>query len=145
MPRTLVAVLLCIALAACASQSPRHGYRGPDAYGRCADCGTIDRIERVYGGKGYATGSGALLGAIIGGALGNTVGKGDGRAAATVAGAVVGGAIGNEAEKDANRGPRYEIFITLDSGRRVVVRQPDLGPLRDGVRVIVHDGRVERL
>jgi len=35
----------------------------------------------------------AILGAIVGGALGNTVGKGDGRKAATVAGAVIGGSI----------------------------------------------------
>lgn len=38
---------------------------------------------------------GTLLGAIVGGALGNQVGKGDGRKAATIAGAVAGGAIGN--------------------------------------------------
>ncbi len=38
---------------------------------------------------------GTILGAIVGGVLGNTVGKGDGRKAATVAGAVAGGAIGN--------------------------------------------------
>ena len=37
----------------------------------------------------------ALLGAVVGGVLGNTVGKGDGRKAATVAGAVVGGAVGH--------------------------------------------------
>ncbi len=39
--------------------------------------------------------AGTVLGAIVGGVLGNTVGKGDGRKAATVAGAVVGGAVGN--------------------------------------------------
>lgn len=44
-----------------------------------------------------------VLGAIIGGALGNTVGRGDGRRAATIAGAVIGGAIGH----DNARGGRY--------------------------------------
>lgn len=44
-----------------------------------------------------------LLGALIGGALGNTVGRGDGRRAATIAGAVIGGAIAHD---DARR-PRY--------------------------------------
>ncbi len=39
--------------------------------------------------------AGTVLGAIVGGVLGNTVGKGDGRRAATVAGVVAGGAIGN--------------------------------------------------
>lgn len=38
---------------------------------------------------------GTVLGAIVGGALGNTVGKGDGRKAATIAGAVAGGVVGN--------------------------------------------------
>ena len=38
---------------------------------------------------------GTVLGAIVGGALGNQVGKGNGRTAATIAGAVAGGAIGN--------------------------------------------------
>lgn len=38
-----------------------------------------------------------VLGALIGGALGNTVGHGDGRRAATIAGAVIGGAIAHDA------------------------------------------------
>jgi outer membrane lipoprotein SlyB len=143
MIRRLAPALLCLVLAACATPGGRYAddrYGGP-----CRQCGTVERIERVYGGEGYATGSGALLGAIIGGALGNTVGKGDGRKAATVAGALIGGAVGNEAEKEANRAPRYEIFVALDDGRRVVVRQKELGPLRDGVRVVVRNGRAERL
>lgn len=49
-------------------------------------------------------GAGTVIGAIVGGVLGNTVGKGDGRKAATVAGALVGGAIGNNA---ARRDDRY--------------------------------------
>ncbi len=44
--------------------------------------------------------AGTVLGAIVGGALGNTVGKGDGRKAATIAGAVAGGAIGRHAASD---------------------------------------------
>lgn len=39
--------------------------------------------------------TGTVLGAIVGGVLGNTVGRGDGHRAATVAGVVVGGAVGN--------------------------------------------------
>ena len=52
-----------------------------------------------------------VLGAIIGGALGNTVGRGDGRRAATIAGAVIGGAIAHDAS---HRG-RYR-----DAGGRYV-------------------------
>jgi uncharacterized protein YcfJ len=37
-----------------------------------------------------------MIGAVVGGLLGNQVGKGDGRKAATVAGAVAGGVVGNQ-------------------------------------------------
>ena len=50
------------------------------------------------------SGAGALIGAIAGGVLGNSVGGGFGRAAATGLGAVAGGAIGNQAELSNNRG-----------------------------------------
>lgn len=145
MLRFLVAIALCTGLAACASAPPPRYYAADGGPVRCANCGTVERIERVYGGESYASGGGALLGAIIGGALGNTVGKGDGRKAATIAGALAGGVAGNEIEKRNNEGPYYEVFVALDDGRRVVVRQRELGPLRDGVRVVVRGNRVERL
>jgi uncharacterized protein YcfJ len=56
---------------------------------------------------------GALLGAIIGGALGNQVGKGDGRRAATIAGAVIGGSIGHDR---ATRGGYREVGSTVRRG-----------------------------
>jgi anaerobic selenocysteine-containing dehydrogenase len=62
-----------------------------------------------------------------------------------VVGAVAGGVVGNEVEKNNNRGPWYEVFVALDDGRRVVTRQRELGPLRDGSRVIVRSGRAEAL
>ncbi|TDR40782.1 uncharacterized protein YcfJ [Tahibacter aquaticus] len=58
----------------------------------CYDSEVVRREDR----RGNNTGA-TVLGAIIGGALGNQVGKGDGRKAATIAGAVAGGAIGNSA------------------------------------------------
>jgi len=53
-----------------------------------------DENGRLY--RGDDTTNGTLLGALIGGALGNQVGKGDGRTAATVAGAVIGGKVGHD-------------------------------------------------
>ncbi|HMB57658.1 MAG TPA: glycine zipper 2TM domain-containing protein [Arenimonas sp.] len=47
------------------------------------------------GGNSRINTGGAVLGAIIGGALGNQAGHGDGRKAATVAGAAIGAMIGN--------------------------------------------------
>jgi len=66
-----------------------------------------DDNGRLYRGDGRQRSSGTntgglLIGAIVGGALGNQVGKGDGRKAATVAGAVIGGAIGAHAGNDNN-------------------------------------------
>lgn len=43
---------------------------------------------------------GTVVGAVVGGALGNQVGKGDGRKASTVAGAVIGGAIGRRIDRN---------------------------------------------
>ncbi len=59
-----------------------------------------DSNGRLYRGDGRTNTSGLVLGALVGGALGNTVGKGDGRKAATIAGAVIGGAIGAHAGND---------------------------------------------
>ena len=65
-----------------------------------------------------------VLGALVGGALGNQVGKGDGRKAATIAGAVVGGAIGNNSSHDGRTYSETETRCrTVDNGyeeRRVV-------------------------
>lgn len=60
-------------------------------------------VDRRYDTRGN-NGAGTVIGAIVGGALGNQVGKGDGRKAATVAGALIGGAIGND---QARRDDRY--------------------------------------
>jgi uncharacterized protein YcfJ len=57
------------------------------------ECADVPVERRVDGGNNNAAGT--VIGAIVGGVLGNTVGKGDGRKAATVAGAVVGGAVGH--------------------------------------------------
>ncbi|MBK8068436.1 MAG: glycine zipper 2TM domain-containing protein [Rhodanobacteraceae bacterium] len=137
--RIVLLMLALLTLAACATP-PRYyndGYRSA-----CNNCGTVERIERVYGER-ETTGGGAVLGAIIGGALGNQVGKGDGRKAATVAGAVIGGAIGNAVEKDQRSRPRFEIFVQMDDGRRLVVEQPSLDGLREGDYVQIVGNRAQ--
>ncbi len=136
--RVALMAISVLFLTACASSG---GYRYDDGYdGYCNNCGVVERIERVYGER-KTTGGGAVLGAIIGGALGNQVGKGDGRKAATVAGAVAGGIVGNNVEKNQRSQPRFEIFVRMDDGRRLVIEQPTLDGLRDGDRVVVSGGR----
>jgi uncharacterized protein YcfJ len=71
--------------------SPSYAYRGgayPNAY------------RDPYAPRAQTSGGGALIGAIAGGVLGNSVGDGDGRKAATVIGAVLGGTIGNNIERN---------------------------------------------
>jgi len=65
-----------------------------------------DANGRLY--RGDSTANGTLLGAVIGGALGNQVGKGDGRTAATVAGALIGGKIGHDVDARNDSSSAYE-------------------------------------
>lgn len=70
-----------------------------------------------------ATGNGAggtLLGAVVGGALGNQVGGGDGRRAATIAGAVIGGAVGNNLSSREQPQTRCRIIEGEPERREVV-------------------------
>jgi uncharacterized protein YcfJ len=59
-----------------------------------------DANGRLYRNGRDSNANGTLIGALIGGALGNQAGKGDGRKAATIGGAVIGGAIGNNIDRN---------------------------------------------
>jgi outer membrane lipoprotein SlyB len=137
--RLLITALLALLLSACVSTAPLS-YGPSDGYARCYDCGQVERIDRVYGQR-ESTGAGAVLGGIIGGVLGNQVGGGSGRAAATVAGAIAGGVAGNALEKDSRSAPRYELYVLMDDGRRIIVTQPELNGIREGSYVRVSGNR----
>jgi len=143
--RTLSAAALALSLAACAS-SPSHydngpAYGGPSNYpARCANCGTVERIEHVYGNS-HTSGGGAIIGGIVGGVLGNTVGKGDGRKAATVVGVVGGAVAGNAIEKHENQEGTFDVFVRMDNGQKLILNQRDLGGIREGSYVEVYNNR----
>lgn len=61
--------------------------------------------SRYYGNSGVN--GGKLLGALVGGALGNTIGKGDGRKATTIGGAVLGYAIAGSIQRQNHSGSGY--------------------------------------
>jgi uncharacterized protein YcfJ len=73
--------------------------------------------ERV---RGDAT-AGTVLGAVVGGALGNQVGRGDGRRAATIAGAVVGGAVGNNMAQNGGQVQTRCRIVEGETERREIV------------------------
>lgn len=139
--RILLASVTCLLLAACAPMQPAQA-RGQYYDRGCDNCGQVIRINSI-GQRSSSLGGGTVLGAIVGGALGNQVGKGDGRKAATIAGALAGGAIGHQAEKD-NRRSRsyYRIVVRMDRGRTVSFEQPDDYRLRRGDRVYIDNGYV---
>ena len=132
-----------IALAA-AAFAPANTVEARDGYYRgCDSCGRVVRIESA-GRRDNRVGGGAVLGAIVGGALANQVGKGDGRKAATVAGAVAGGAIGHNIEKKGRRSNYYyRISVRMDDDGRIrTYDQVDDYGLRRGDRVYVDRGDV---
>jgi len=134
---TLGSLALAIALGSVAAPSLARYDRYDD---RCDNCGVVRDIDELHH-KDNHVGGGAVLGAIVGGALGHTVGKGDGRKAATVGGAVAGGAIGHHVEKN-NRGDYvgYRFRVQMDDGNTFVTEQGDTYGLRAGDRVAV-EGR----
>ena len=87
------------------------------------ECEDVPVERHVDGGGNNAAGT--VIGAIVGGVLGNTVGKGDRRKAATVAGAVVGGAVGHNVASQDDRyyaGPERRCRRVQDNAeeRRIV-------------------------
>jgi uncharacterized protein YcfJ len=87
------------------------------------ECEDVPVDRRVDSGNNNAAGT--VIGAIVGGVLGNTVGKGDGRKAATVAGAVVGGAVGHGVASQDDRyytGPERRCHMVQDAAeeRRII-------------------------
>ncbi len=106
----------------------------------CDYCGTVRSISRIN--RNSRNTGATVLGALIGGAVGNQVGGGDGRKVATVAGAVAGGVIANKATRDDRRRTYYRISVRMDNGRVYNFDQGSAQGLRAGRRVEIQDGVV---
>ncbi len=135
-------MLFLLALPAPA-EAQRRGYR-------CADCGTIERVDRIWFERRDSGREGAIAGAIIGGAIGNSAGRRGDRSAATIAGAVIGGLIGREIDRNDGRGrgrgePGLRLSIRMDSGYWQTIEIAGDMRLYRGDRVRLHRGRVERI
>ena len=148
----LIAAVLTLSVTACTTPAPRnagYGYDSRPDYAesqpqRCFDCGTIERIEPVYGARSNSR-TGAVLGGVIGAVVAREVPKhgSDGnRNTATVAGAVAGAVAGNAIENKVNE-ETFDIHVRMEDGRRIVINRTSLGNnLRVGAYVRVDGNRV---
>lgn len=141
-----VSITSLMLMTACTTYEPRNNsmrntssdYRNESRMGNVTNIETFATSSRTSGG-------GAILGVIVGGALGNQVGSGDGRKAATVVGAVAGGIAGNEIEKRNKRDDEfYRVSVRFDNGASAQYDYNDLNYLRVGDRVKIQNGQIYR-
>lgn len=99
--------------------------------------GVVEEVRRVPLGDRGGGIAGAVVGGGAGAAVGSTVGSGRGSQAATVAGAVAGTIAGSVLASNATRREGLEITVRLDSGRQILVLQPDGETFKPGERVRV--------
>lgn len=145
--KAYIAVLLIPVFAVSCAQSSLTGdtvSRNEAGRAQTVRTGTITSIRpvKIEGG----TTGGTLIGAGVGGLLGNQIGGGSGRTAATVGGALAGGALGSHAGQNMTSRNGIEIEVRLDNnGGRVAVTQ-EVNPresfsVGNRVRVISGGGR----
>jgi outer membrane lipoprotein SlyB len=106
------------------------------------DVGTVTAVVPIHTTE-KPSGAGAVIGGVLGAAVGNQIGDGNGRKAATVIGAVGGAKIGHEVEKDRNtRVSGYRIDIQFDDGRKTSITRTQAGAFATGQRVRMSNGEV---
>ncbi|MCF6290600.1 MAG: glycine zipper 2TM domain-containing protein [Desulfobacterales bacterium] len=136
--KTVVTLLLCLALAGCASSRSGQVYTRDQArVTHTIERGTVIQVEPVQI-EGTKSQVGTIAGVAVGGVLGSTIGQGRGRDVATVLGAVGGGLAGAAAEEELTKKAGLEITVSLDNGQTIVVVQEAdlLFHVNDRVRVI---------
>ena len=136
--KIVVTLLLCLALAGCASSRSGQVYTRDQArVTHTIEMGTVVQVEQVQI-EGTKSQVGTIAGVAVGGVLGSTIGQGRGRDVATVLGAVGGGLAGAAAEEELTKKAGLEITVSLDNGQTiVVVQEADVQfYVNDRVRVI---------
>lgn len=132
--------LACLSLAGCVENQGGQSYAAPAAQQAHVRIGTIVRSRTVelQNTNEDRKVAGTLMGAAIGGVIGNQFGKGDGNTAATIIGAGAGAAVGNNlASKNATTvSYRRAWEVRLRNGRHILVLKQG-GHFRVGDRVRV--------
>jgi outer membrane lipoprotein SlyB len=89
------------------------------------------------------TGAGAVVGGVLGAAVGNQIGDGNGRRLATVIGAAGGAKVGHEVEKRRSTEiTGYRVDVALDDGGTRSFTLASTEGFSSGQRVRVVDGRL---
>ena len=162
-PSALLALTGALALSACAVNEPSPNVpsyaqppsgtgpnvsRGtvvePQRY--AYNTGVVRSIELIPGQTSSAISpGGTILGAVVGGVLGNQVGEGRGRTAATVVGAAGGALAGNAiGQRTQTTSDTYRVAVQYDNGAIQYIDVPNPGDLRAGDRVRVDGGQISR-
>ena len=110
----------------------------------CNSCGSVISITPVTV-DGEGSGAGLVIGAVVGGLLGNQVGGGSGKDAATVIGVVGGAVAGNEIEKKSKSQTYYEVAVRLNNGDIRTVNLADTSQVSIGTNVKVVGNNIELL
>jgi outer membrane lipoprotein SlyB len=107
----------------------------------CHSCGVVRSVTAITE-QGQSTGTGAVIGALVGGVAGNQVGGGSGRKIATAAGVIGGALLGNNIEQNRRSTVYYEVRIDMDNGTQQVINLQDPSGLMAGTPVSVIGGNI---
>jgi len=109
----------------------------------CHECGTVTGIRQID--QPRKVGAGTAAGAVLGGVLGYAIGGPHNRGVGTAVGAVGGGVAGNVIENKAEAGKTFEIGVQFDDGSSRVFKQETQPGLSQGSRVRLVNGALTPL
>ncbi len=144
--KLLIAALLSVLLAACASSNSGSVYSRDEARKvQTVKTGVVESVRPVKL-EGTKSPVGTIAGGAVGGIAGSSVGGGRGSAIAAVIGAVVGGLAGSAAEEGITRKDGLEITVKLDGGGLIAIVQEADDMFKAGEKVrIVENGGTSRV
>ncbi len=109
----------------------------------CRECGSVTGIREIE--QPRKTGAGTATGALIGGVLGYAVGGHGNRTAGTVVGAAGGAVAGNVYENRASANKTFEIGVRFDDGSSNVFHMESHPSWHQGSRVRLVNGALAPL
>ncbi|MGZ8983887.1 MAG: glycine zipper 2TM domain-containing protein [Methylotenera sp.] len=142
----LIAALLSVLLAACASSNSGSVYSRDEARRvQTIKTGIVESVRQVKL-EGTKSPIGTVAGGAVGGVAGSTIGHGRGSTIAAIVGAVAGGIAGAAAEEGITRKDGLEITVKLDGGGLVAVVQEADEPFNAGDKVrLIESGGTTRV